>query len=75
VTKTIYFIIINSNKKINVNFNVPTRGRSFENNQTIFDNLKAVGFVPNIYAAMGHSKKCFRAASSLSKEKKVLTWP
>jgi hypothetical protein len=39
------------------NFNVPTRDEVSENNQAIFDNLeKGVGFVPNIYAAMGHSK-------------------
>lgn len=38
-------------------FNVLTREEVSETNQTIFDNLqKGLGFVPNIYAAMGHSK-------------------
>lgn len=37
-------------------FNVPTREEVSTNNQAIFDNLKkAVGFVPNIYAAFAHS--------------------
>jgi uncharacterized peroxidase-related enzyme len=60
------------------NFNVPTRKEVSENNQVIFDNLeKAVGFVPNIYAAMGHSKNSLGsylqfsgAATSLSKKEK-----
>ena len=38
------------------NFNVPTREEVSSNNQTIFDNLKkAVGFVPNLYAAIAYS--------------------
>jgi len=38
-------------------FNVPTREEVSESNQAIFDNLqKAVGFVPNLYAAMAHSE-------------------
>jgi uncharacterized peroxidase-related enzyme len=60
------------------NFNVPTREEVSENNQAIFDNLeKGVGFVPNIYAAMGHSKNALGsylqfsgAATSLSKKEK-----
>ena len=60
------------------NFNVPTREEVSENNQAIFDNLeKGVGFVPNIYAAMGHSKNGLGsylefsgAKSSLSKKEK-----
>jgi uncharacterized peroxidase-related enzyme len=60
------------------NFNVPTREEVSENNQAIFDNLqKAVGFVPNIYAGMGHSKNALGsylqfsgAASSLTKKEK-----
>lgn len=60
------------------NFNVPTRAEVSEKNQAIFDNLeKAVGFVPNIYAGMGHSKNALGsylqfsgAASSLTKKEK-----
>lgn len=38
-------------------FNVPTREEVSESNQAIFDNLKkAIGFVPNLYAAMAHSE-------------------
>lgn len=38
-------------------FLVPTRGQVSENNQLIFDNLqKALGFVPNLYATIAHSK-------------------
>jgi hypothetical protein len=65
------------------NFNVPTRDEVSENNQAIFDNLeKGVGFVPNIYAAMGHSKMpwvvtCnFRGCNLIKQQrKKRLTWP
>jgi len=60
------------------NFNVPTREEVSANNQAIFDNLKkAVGFVPNIYAAMGHSEHALGsylqfsgAASSFNKKQK-----
>jgi uncharacterized peroxidase-related enzyme len=60
------------------NFNVPTREEVSENNQAIFDTLKkGVGFVPNIYAAMAHSKNALGsylqfsgAATSLSKKEK-----
>lgn len=60
------------------NFNVPTREEVSENNQVIFDSLeKAVGFVPNIYAAMGHSKNALGsymqflgAATSLNNKQK-----
>jgi len=59
-------------------FNVPTRSEVSEANQAIFDNLqKAVGFVPNIYAAMGHSENALSsyltfsgAATSFSKKEK-----
>lgn len=38
-------------------FTVPTRDEVSENNQLIFDNLqKALGFVPNLYATIAHSK-------------------
>ncbi len=38
-------------------FSVPTRDQVSENNQAIFDNLqKALGFVPNLYATIAHSK-------------------
>ncbi len=37
-------------------FFVPTRDQVGQTNQAIFDNLqKALGFVPNLYAAMAHS--------------------
>lgn len=60
------------------NFNVPSREEVSVNNQAIFDNLKkGVGFVPNIYAAMGHSENALGsylqfsgAATSLSKKEK-----
>jgi hypothetical protein len=38
------------------NFNVPTKEEVSDYNQAIFDKLeKGIGFIPNIYAAMGHS--------------------
>ena len=38
-------------------FQVPTREQVSEGNQKIFDNLKSsLGFVPNLYAAMGKSE-------------------
>lgn len=38
------------------NFTVPSREEVAPANQIIFDNLtKALGFVPNLYAAIGHS--------------------
>lgn len=38
-------------------FTVPTREQVAPANQTIFDNLnKALGFVPNLYAAIAHSE-------------------
>ena len=38
-------------------FTVPTREEVSENNQLIFDNLqKALGFDPNLYATIAHSK-------------------
>ena len=38
-------------------FTVPTRNEVAPANQTIFDNLnKALGFVPNLYAAIGYSE-------------------
>ncbi|WP_224485427.1 carboxymuconolactone decarboxylase family protein [Robertkochia aurantiaca] len=39
------------------NFNVPKREEVSENNQQIFDQLQSkLGFVPNLYALMAHSK-------------------
>ncbi len=39
------------------NFTVPTREQVAPANQAIFDNLqKALGFVPNLYAEIGHSE-------------------
>jgi uncharacterized peroxidase-related enzyme len=60
------------------NFNVPTKEEVSENNQAIFDKLeKGVGFVPNIYAGMGHSKNALGSylqfsgsATSLTKKEK-----
>lgn len=55
-------------------FNVPTRGEVNENNQALFDNLnKAVGFVPNIYAAMAHSKTALGDFLQFSNAKTSLT--
>lgn len=55
-------------------FNVPTREEVSENNQAIFDNLnKALGFVPNIYAAMAHSKTALGDFLQFSNAKTSLT--
>lgn len=55
-------------------FNVPTREEVSENNQAIFDNLnKALGFVPNIYAAMAHSKTALGDYLQFSNSKTSLT--
>jgi len=62
----------------NTTFKVPTREEVSETNQGIFDNLKgALGFVPNIYAAMAHSGNALKsyldfsnAKTSLSKKEK-----
>ncbi len=59
-------------------FNVPTRAEVSEANQAIFDNLqKGLGFVPNLYASMGHSENALSnflafsgAATSFSKKEK-----
>ncbi len=62
-------------------FKVPTREEVSTNNQAIFDNLKnKLGFVPNIYAAMGHSDNALSnylqfsggATSFSKKEKEVI---
>ena len=62
-------------------FNVPTREEVSPNNQAIFDNLnKALGFVPNLYAAYANSDTALEnylnfanAETSLSaKEKEVV---
>jgi len=62
-------------------FSVPSIEEVTPQNQEIFNNLKkAVGFVPNIYAAMAHSKNALgnyltfsNGATSLSnKEKEVI---
>jgi uncharacterized protein YjbI with pentapeptide repeats len=60
------------------NFNVPTRDEVSENNQAIFDNLERCLVVPNIYAAMGHSKMpwvvtCnFRGCDLIKQQRKVV---
>ncbi len=55
-------------------FNVPTREEVSESNQAIFDNLnKALGFVPNIYAAMAHSKTALGDYLQFSNSKTSLT--
>ncbi|GAL65586.1 carboxymuconolactone decarboxylase family protein [Jejuia pallidilutea] len=55
-------------------FNVPTKNEVSENNKVIFDNLtKAVGFVPNIYAAMAHSKTALGDFLQFSNAKTTLT--
>ena len=55
-------------------FNVPTREEVSENNQAIFDNLnKALGFVPNIYAGMAHSKTALGDFLQFSNAKTSLT--
>ncbi len=42
---------------ITTTFSVPTREQVSSNNQAIFDNLhNALGFVPNLYAAIAYSK-------------------
>lgn len=59
-------------------FNVPTRDQVSENNQVIFDQLKAaLGFVPNLYAtiaysgnALGNYLQLQNAKTSLSKKEK-----
>ncbi len=59
-------------------FTVPARGEVSENNQAIFDNLKnALGFVPNLYAAIAYSDTGLEnylhfqnAKTSLSKKEK-----
>lgn len=61
-------------------FNVPTRDQVSTGNQAIFDNLKgALGFVPNLYAAMAHSDTALgnylqfqNGKTSLSKKEKEL---
>ncbi len=55
-------------------FNVPTKDEVSESNQAIFDNLnKALGFVPNIYAAMAHSKTALGDYLQFSNSKTSLT--
>lgn len=55
-------------------FNVPTREEVTENNQAIFDNLqKALGFVPNLYATMAHSKTALGAFLQFSDTKLSLS--
>lgn len=59
-------------------FNVPTKEEVSPQNQAIFDKLQAgLGFVPNIYAAMAHSKNALgnyltfsNGATSFSKKEK-----
>jgi len=60
------------------NFKVPTKEEVTPQNQEILGNLEsALGFVPNIYAAMGHSKNALanyltfsNGATSFSKKEK-----
>lgn len=60
--------------KIMSTFNVPKREEVSENNQAIFDNLnKALGFVPNIYAGMAHSKTALGDYLQFSNSKTSLT--
>lgn len=63
------------------NLNVPTREEVSENNQQIFDNLKAnLGFVPNLYATFAHSNTALgdylafqnRKSSLKAKEREVI---
>ena len=64
-----------------MNFEVPTRDQVSADNQAIFDNLKSgLGFVPNLYATIGHSDTALgnyltfqNAKSSLkAKEREVI---
>ncbi len=63
-------------------FNVPTRDQVSENNQVIFDQLKAaLGFVPNLYATIAYSQHALgnylqlqNAKTSLSFKKEKLFW-
>lgn len=63
------------------NLNVPKREEVSENNQQIFDHLKAnLGFVPNLYAAFAHSHTALadyvafqnRKSSLKAKEREVI---
>ena len=55
-------------------FNVPTREEVSENNQAIFDNLnKALGFVPNLYAAYAHSNTALENYLNFSNAKTSLS--
>jgi len=52
------------------NFTIPTRENVSETNQAIFDNLKnALGFVPNIYAAMANSDNALKSYLDFSNAK------
>ncbi|MEO9894123.1 MAG: carboxymuconolactone decarboxylase family protein, partial [Aurantibacter sp.] len=55
------------------NINVPKREEVSTSNQAIFDNLeKAVGFVPNLYAAYAHSENALANYLNLSNAKTSL---
>ena len=63
------------------NFPIPTKEQVSPANQAIFDNLKGmVGFVPNLYAIMGHSDNALgdyltlqnRKSSVRAKEREVI---
>ncbi|GAA3570984.1 carboxymuconolactone decarboxylase family protein [Snuella lapsa] len=55
-------------------FNVPTREEVSKNNQVIFDNLeKALGFVPNIYAAYAYSDTALENYLNFANAKTSLT--
>ena len=55
-------------------FNVPTRNEVSEANQHLFDQLhKALGFVPNLYAAFAHSETALGGYLTLQGRKNSLT--
>ena len=55
------------------NFNVPTRDQVSENNQAIFDNLKAgLGFVPNLYAYYAKNETALGDYLALQNRKSTL---
>ncbi|BDC98974.1 carboxymuconolactone decarboxylase family protein [Persicobacter psychrovividus] len=56
------------------NFTVPSKEQVSEENQKSFTNLKgALGFVPNIYAYMAHSKTALKDYLALSGRKSSLS--
>ena len=56
------------------NFTVPTRAQVAPANQNIFDNLnKALGFVPNLYAAIAYSDNGLARYLAFQNAKTTLT--